>query len=180
MALRSTIHKVELEVSDLDRHYYATHTLTLARHPSETEERMMLRLLAFCLHADPALEFGRGLSTEDEPALWNRDPTGAIELWVEVGLPDEKLVRRALGRARRVLVLAYGERRVAPWWQQVGAAFEALDRLEVIVVNDEQCAALQALVARGMKLGVTLQEGHVWLADASHTVEITPRVLVRR
>jgi len=180
MALRSTIHKVELEVSDLDRHYYATHALTLARHPSETEERMMLRLLAFCLHAGPDLDFGRGLSAEDEPALWERDPTGAIELWVEVGLPDEKLVRRALGRARRVLVLAYGERRLTPWWQQVGAAFEALDRLEVLTVSDEQCLALQALVERGMKLSVTLQEGHLWLASASRTVEITPRVLVAR
>lgn len=179
MALRSTIHKVEIEVSDLDRHYYATHALTLARHPSETEERMMLRLLAFCLHADPALEFGRGLSTEDEPALWHRDPTGAIELWVEVGLPDEKLVRRALGRARRVLVLAYGERKRGPWWQQIGPALEPLARLEVITVSDAEAAALVSLVERGMKLGVTLQEGHIWLADATRSIELTPRVLLR-
>lgn len=179
MALRSTIHKVELEVSDLDRHYYATHELRLARHPSETEERMMLRLLAFCLHADPALEFGRGLSADDEPALWLRDPTGTIELWVEVGLPDEKLVRRALGRARRVMVLAYGERKLRPWWQQVGPAFTALERLEVITVSDAEAAELVALVARGMKLGVTLQEGHAWLADATRSLELVPRVLCR-
>ena len=179
MALRSTIHKLELEVSDLDRHYYATHALTLARHPSETEERMMMRLLAFCLHAGPELEFGRGLSTEDEPALWQRDPTGAIECWIEVGLPDEKLVRRALGRARRVQVLAYGERKLGPWWQQNASAMSGVERLEVITVSDAEAAALSGLVARSMKLGCTLQECHVWLADAERTVEIAPRVLSR-
>lgn len=179
MALRSTIHKLELEVSDLDRHYYATHNLTLARHPSETEERMMMRLLAFGLNADPDLDFGRGLSTEDEPALWQRDPTGTIELWVEVGLPDDKLVRRALGRARRVLVLAYGERKLGPWWQQNSAAMSGVDRLEVITVSDAEASAMSALVERSMKLGLTLQEGHVWLANAERTIEITPRCLSR-
>ncbi|MEG0820989.1 MAG: YaeQ family protein [Burkholderiaceae bacterium] len=179
MALRSTIHKVELEVSDLDRHYYATHSLTLARHPSETEERMMMRLLAFCLHASPDLDFGRGLSTDDEPALWERDPTGSIERWVEVGLPDEKLVRRALGRARRVLVLAYGERKLGPWWQQNSVAMSGVERLDVITVSDAEAAAMTALVERSMKLGVTLQEGHVWLASAARTVEIAPRCLSR-
>ena len=110
VALRSTIYRADLSVSDLDRQVYARHALTLARHPSETEERLMVRLLAFALHADEALEFGRGLSAEGEPDLIRRDPTGAVDLWIEVGLPDERDVRKACGRAREVAVLAYGAR----------------------------------------------------------------------
>ena len=105
MALRSTIHKAQLSVADLDRGYYADHALTLARHPSETEERLMVRVLAFALHADPALGFGRGLSSEDEPDLAISDDTGQLQLWIAVGLPDEKWLRKAAARAPRVVLL---------------------------------------------------------------------------
>jgi uncharacterized protein YaeQ len=117
MALKSTIFKAELSVADIDRGYYRDHILMIARHPSETDERMMVRLLAFALHADDALTFGRGLSTQDEPDVWRRDLTGAIEQWIDVGLPDEREVRKACGRAREVYVLAYGGRAVDLWWQ---------------------------------------------------------------
>jgi uncharacterized protein YaeQ len=102
MALKSTIFKIDLQVADMDRGYYADHALTIARHPSENDERMMARVLAFALHADDALAFGRGLSTDDEPDLWRRDLTGTVELWIDVGQPDEKLLRKAshvLGRS---------------------------------------------------------------------------------
>ena len=115
MALKATIFKAALQIADMDRGYYAEHPLTIARHPSETDERMMLRVLAFALHAGPGLAFGRGLSTDDEPDLWQRDLTGAIRLWIDVGLPDEKLVRRACGRADEVVVYAYG-RGADLWW----------------------------------------------------------------
>ena len=108
MALKATIFKVGLQVADMERGYYGDHALTVARHPSETDERMMLRVLAFALHAGPDLAFGKGLSTDDEPDLWQRDLTGAIALWIDVGQPDEKLLRRACGRAREVVVYAYG------------------------------------------------------------------------
>ena len=108
MALKSTIFKAELSIADIDRGYYRNHALTVARHPSETDERMMMRLLAFALHADDALEFGRGLSAEHEPDLWRRDLTGTVEQWIEVGLPEEREIRKACGRAREVHVLAYG------------------------------------------------------------------------
>ncbi len=117
MALKATIFKVELQVADMDRSYYGDHALTIARHPSETDERMMLRVLAFALHAGPDLAFGKGLSTDDEPDLWQRDLTGAIALWIDVGQPDEKLLRRACGRAREVVVYAYG-RGVDLWWDR--------------------------------------------------------------
>ena len=100
MALKSTIFKADLSVADIDRGYYRDHALTIARHPSETDERMMVRMLAFALHADDALEFGRGLSAVEEPDLWQRDLTGPIERWIDVVLPEEREVRQASGRTR--------------------------------------------------------------------------------
>ena len=123
MALKATIFKAALQIADMDRGYYADHALTIARHPSETDERMMLRVLAFALHAGPGLEFGKGLSTDDEPDLWQRDLTGRIRLWVDVGLPDEKLVRRGCGRADEVVIYAYG-RGAELWWERSRSALE--------------------------------------------------------
>src|SRR5690349_13995108 len=100
MALKSIIYKAELHVSDMDRNYFGQHSLTVAKHPSETEERMMVRVLAFACHAAERLEFGRGLSADDEPDLWQKDLTGSIQLWIDVGLPDEKLLRKACGRSK--------------------------------------------------------------------------------
>src|SRR5512135_3069811 len=131
MALRSTVYRADLTVSDLDRGVYGQHALTLARHPSETEERLMVRLLAFALHADETLAFGRGLSTEDEADLWQIDPTGVIERWIDVGLPDERDIRKACGRAREVVVLAYGARKVDAWWTDNAEALARLSNLRV-------------------------------------------------
>jgi len=174
MAQRATVYRADLTVSDLDRGVYSQHALTLARHPSETEERLMVRLLAFALHADDALEFGRGLSTEDEADLWQRDATGAIELWIDVGLPAEKDLRKACGRAREVVVLAYGARRVEQWWSDNAAALSRLANLQVLTLAAAETEALQALAARSMTLTCTVQDGHVWLADERTTVEVAP------
>jgi uncharacterized protein YaeQ len=174
MALRATVYRADLTVSDLDRGVYAQHALTLARHPSETEERLMVRLLAFALFADEALAFGRGLSAEDEADLWQRDATGTIELWIDVGLPADKDIRKACGRARAVVVLAYGERRVEQWWSDNAAALSRLANLQVLTLAAAETAALQALAARSMSLTCTVQDGHVWLADERTTVEIRP------
>jgi uncharacterized protein YaeQ len=165
MALRSTVYKAELGVADVDRGYYADHALTIARHPSETEERMMVRLVAFALNADEALAFGRGLSTDDEPDLWRRDLTGAIELWIDVGLPDEREVRKACGRARRVLVVAYGGQKAAIWWTQNAQALARCANLEVWSLPTEASAGLAALAARSMTLNCTVQDGHVWVGS---------------
>ena len=99
MALGATIYKATLDISDLDRGWYGSRSLTVARHPSETEERMMVRILAFCLYADEKLEFGRGLSAEDEPDLWETNDAGDIGRWIDVGNPDNKALRRAAGRS---------------------------------------------------------------------------------
>jgi uncharacterized protein YaeQ len=170
LALKSTIFKAELSVADIDRGYYRDHSLTLARHPSETDERMMARLLAFALHAHEALEFGRGLSAEEEPDLVRRDLTGAIEHWIEVGLPDEREVRKACGRARAVSVLAYGGRAVELWWEGARRTLERQERLAVDEVPAEASRALAAMAGRSMRLQVTIQEGHVVVTDGAESV----------
>lgn len=172
MALKSTIFKAELGVADIDRGYYRDHSLTLARHPSETDERMLVRLLAFALHANDALAFGRGLSAEDEPDLWQRDLTGAIERWINVGLPDEREVRKACGRAREVHVIAYGGRAAELWWQGARARLERQERLGVSEVPLSAGHALARMAARSMRLQVTIQEGQVIVADDATSVSM--------
>jgi uncharacterized protein YaeQ len=171
MALKSTIFKAALQVADMDRGYYADHALTIARHPSETDERMMLRVLAFALNAGSGLAFGNGLSAADEPDLWQRDLTGAIGLWIEVGQPDEKRVRRACGRAAQVVVYAYG-RGVALWWNRSRAALERMRNLSVLSVPVAASENLATLARRTMQLQCTIQEGHVWLGDGDQAVEV--------
>lgn len=177
MALKSTIFKASLSVADIDRGYYGEHALTIARHPSETDERMMVRVLAFALHADEALRFGHGLSAEDEPDLWRSDLTGAIEQWIEIGLPDERIVRKACGRAGEVRVLAYGGRAVELWWQGVHDKLDRQDRLAVSAVPAEASRALAQMAGRSMALQVTIQEGHVLVTDGATSVSVEPRVL---
>lgn len=140
----------------------------------------MLRLLAFALYADEGLAFGRGLSTEDEADLWLRDATGVIELWIDVGLPDERDIRKACGRARRVVVLAYGERRIQSWWKGLAPALERVDNLEVLSISDAAAAALARLTERAISVSCTIEDGHVWFATSSATLEIVPVKLAIR
>ncbi len=178
MALKSTIFKADLQIADMDRNYYQGHSLTLARHPSETDERMMVRLLAFALFADERLEFGRGLSADDEPALWRKDLTGAIELWIEVGLPDERVLRRACGRAQRVAVLCYGGRAADLWWNQNRDRLEKLGNLSVLNLPADATQALAGLARRSMSLQCTIQDGQAWLTDGVSTVLVVPARLI--
>lgn len=177
MALKSTIFKAELHVSDMDRSHYGSYNLTIARHPSETDERMMVRLLAFALLADERLSFCKGLSDEDEADLWQKDLTGAIELWVEVGLPDEKRLRRAAGRADRVVVLSYGGQAAQIWWQQNKVAFARIGNLTVLGLPEDQSQALAALASRSMNLTCTIQETQVWLNSGDQTLLLEPKAL---
>ena len=171
MALKSTIFKVDLQVADMDRHYYGDHSLTIARHPSENDERMMARVLAFALFAQEGLAFGNGLSTNDEPDIWKRDLTGAVELWIEVGQPDEKLVRKASHRSKAVVVLSFG--RVGEvWWSQNRGTLERLSNLRVLHLPADAVEQLVGLVQRTMRLQCTVQDGQIWLGDTEQSVQL--------
>jgi uncharacterized protein YaeQ len=176
MAQKATVFKAELQMSDLDRHYYQTHTLTLARHSSETDERMMVRLLAFALNADPALSFGNGLSTADEPDLWRRDLTGQITHWIDVGVPDPKLLRRAAGRSKRVTVYTYG-RGAEKWWGDHQGDLARLDNLSVAHLSAESTQALATLAERTMRIHCLIQDGQVSVSANDTNIEVGIDVL---
>lgn len=178
MALKSTVRKAQLQVSDMDRHHYATHALILAQHPSETEERLMVRLLAFALNADERLVFGKGLSSADEPDLWLKDYTGEIELWIEVGQPDEQRVRQAAGRARRVRVYCYGGRAADLWWQKAGPTLARSRNVEVFTIPAETAKAFGAWAGRSMELQCLIQDGAVQMIGEQGTLEFTPQLRV--
>lgn len=172
MAPNATIFKATLHIADMDRHYYEDHTVTLARHPSETDERMMVRLLAFALHAHEALAFGRGLSAEDEPALWQKDLTGAIDLWIEVGLPDEKSIRQACGRAKQVIIYSYGGRSADLWWEKSRSILSRGNNLTVINIPQDASRALAQLAQRSMDLHCNIQEEEISMGDGITVVPL--------
>jgi uncharacterized protein YaeQ len=183
MALKSTIFKAQLQLADMDRHVYADHALTIARHPSETDERMMMRVLAFALLAPAdtlrgALEFAKGLSDTDEPELWQKDLTGALVQWVEVGQPDERRLLKASGRAERVAVFAYGSS-AGLWWAPLAPRLSRADNIDVWQVAPAQSQALAALAERSMRLQVNVQDGVVWVDNGSASAEVTPQPLRR-
>ena len=177
MALKSTVFKADVQISNMDTHYYAQHSLTLAQHPSETEERLMVRLLAFMLHASERLEFGKGISNDDEAALWEKDLTDQVLLWIEVGTPDEKRVRKACHRSQRVVVYGYGGRTVSIWWQQNQKALERFDNLQVFSVSRECSEQLEKMCERTMQLQCTIQDGLVWVSNSNDTVQIEMETL---
>ncbi|WP_022981989.1 YaeQ family protein [Ideonella sp. B508-1] len=183
MALKSTVYKAQIQIADMDRSLYADHSLTLARHPSETDERMMMRLLAFALAvpADTdrgALEFAAGLSDTDEPDLWQKDLTGALVQWIEVGQPDDRRLAKACGRAEQVRIWAYGSS-TPIWWQSIAGKVARLSNLEVWQVPTEASRELAGLAARGMQLQITVQEGQIWVGNGNHSVALEPVALQR-
>jgi uncharacterized protein YaeQ len=172
MALKATIFKADLQIADMDRHYYASHALTLARHPSETDERMMVRLLAFALHAHEYLVFAKGISEADEPDAWQKDLTGAIDLWIDVGLPDEKRILKASGRANQVVIYTYGGHGANLWWNAISPKLARLKNLTVINLPLPVTQALAKLAQRNMQLSCTIEDGAVWLSSDAETVQV--------
>jgi uncharacterized protein YaeQ len=175
MAPKATVYKAELQVSDMDRHYYAEHQLTLAQHPSETDQRLMARLLAFALFADERLEFGRGLSTDEDPDLWRRSYTGEIEQWIDLGQPDESDVRKACGRAREVVLITYSGNGAEIWWNKNGAALARLKNLRVIDFDAASLDAATRLLQRTMRLTAMIQDGELQLISDGDSIAFTPR-----
>jgi len=177
VAQKSTVFKASLNVADLDRQHYADYALTVARHPSETDERMMLRLLAFALDASERLAFGRGISTADEPDLWCRSLGGEIELWVDLGTPEPERIRKACARARRVKLYCYGGRAVPVWWARHGKALARFDNLAVLEIPAAASGQLAGMAASNMALQCTIEGGEAWFSSAAGHVQVAPMVL---
>lgn len=176
MAQKATIYKVELSVSDMDRHYYETHKLTVAKHPSETDERLMVRLLAFALNAHEQLEMTKGLSTDDEPDIWQKSLSGELELWVALGLPSEKIIRQSCGKADAVAVYAYGGRVAEMWWEKIQNSTTRFEGLQVVNFAEEETGALARLADRSMKMQVNIQDGEVMVSVGDEIVYVSPVV----
>ncbi|MCD0501989.1 YaeQ family protein [Bordetella petrii] len=176
MALRATIYKADLHVADTDRHYYGSHALTVARHPSETDERMMVRLLAYALHAQEGLAFTKGLSDTDEPDLWLKDLTGSIDLWIEVGQPDERRILKACGRAGQVVVYCYGGHASSIWWEGVRGKLARARNLRVVNLPAGQTRELGVLAERSMQLHVNIQDSTAFVSAGQGQVTLEPEV----
>jgi len=172
MALKSTIYKANLQIADIDRSYYAEHNLTIAKHPSETEVRLMVRLIAFALFANESLTFGKGLSEDNEPDLWQKDLTDAIDLWIDVGLPDEREIRKACGRAKHVVTLLYGGKTADMWWSQNSRALLKLSNLTVI--NLPETDDLTKACTRNMNISCTIQDEQLLVSHDTGSFEIFP------
>lgn len=175
MAQKSTIYKVEVSVSDMDRHYYESHKLTVAKHPSETDERLMVRILAFALNAHENLEMTKGLSTDDEPDIWQKSLSGELDVWVALGLPSEKVLRQSCGKAKQVIVYCYGGRTAEMWWDKVKTSTTRFDNLKVVNLTEQDTRALADLASRSMQLQVNIQDGEVMASLESGTVYVTPQ-----
>ncbi len=176
MAIKSTIFKVELDVTDMDRNHYQDYQLTIARHPSENDERMMVRILAFALNAHEFLQFTKGLSSEDEPDIWQKSLSDEIDLWIDLGQPDEKRIRKACGRSKNVKLYTYQQRSSIAWWQQHQQKFERFENLSVINFSDDAVQAIGLMAKRAMRLQCAIQDGSLWLSDGEQAVEIQPTI----
>lgn len=176
MALKASIFKAELTVSDTDRHYYATHNLTIARHPSETNERMMLRLAAFAVHASDSLSFGKGISTDDEPDLWHVEPNSDITLWLDLGLPSTDRIRKACAKAITVSLWAYGsDRAFQPWWQKNESALQRFSHLNITRIDPAQSQTLAELAAPNMAIQAMISDGDIHLTIDNSSLSLTPQ-----
>ncbi len=178
MALKATIYKADLQLSDIDRGVYGDFPITIARHPSETDERLLIRLLAFALSV-PAdtdhgpLEFAKDLWEADEPGLWQKDFTGRIVHWIEVGQPDEKRLLRVSSRVDRVSVFSYSAS-TPTWWRGIETKLTRARNLTVWQIPADQSAALAALAQRSMQLNVTVQDGAIWMSAGERSIEVAP------
>ena len=177
MAQKATIYKVELSVSDMDRHYYETHKLTIAKHPSETDERMMVRLLAFALNAHEQLEMTKGISTDDEPDIWQKSLSDELELWIALGLPSETVVRQSCAKAQKGVIYTYGGRTADVWWDKIQNSTSRFDNLQVISLSEQATSELAGLADRSMKLQVNIQDGDVMVSVGDQIVYVTPTTL---
>ena len=169
MAQNSTIYKAKISIADIDRNYYADHQLTLACHPSETAERLMIRLLSFALNGDERLLPAAGMTDNDEPDFWLKDYTGIILLWIEIGQPDEKRILKACGRSDAVKIYTYNAKPEL-WWESIAAKVSKADNLTVTAIDPASAKALTVFAERSIDIQLTVQDGEIWVRNEQHEV----------
>jgi len=171
VAIKSTVFKIDLQITNLDREYYHTHLLTVARHPSETNERMFMRIIAFSLNASDALQFTKGISSDEEPDIWEKNLTDEITLWIELGQPDEKRIRQACGKAKSVIVYTYNARSSTIWWDQIRDKLGRFKNLSVVNLSMSNSSEIENMVERTLELQCTIQDGQVWLSKGEQMIQ---------
>lgn len=178
MALNSTIYKAILEIADMDRHYYKQHKLTIAKHPSETDERLMVRLLTFAMFAEDDLMFGKDISADDEATLYIKDLTGSIKLWIEIGQPDERIIRKACNKANKVILIIYG-RSPELWWKNNMNTLNLKNNLEIILLKSEETTTLANMADRSMNFTCTIEDGQILIINENSSVTLQPITLLK-
>lgn len=175
MAIKATVIKLDLTISDMDRDYYQQHTLTMAQHPSETDQRLILRTIAFTLFAREDLLFTKGLSEDSEPDLWQKNLIDDIELWIDLGQPDEKRIRKACHKAKQVIIVSYGDNAASMWWKATEKKAKGFDNLSIYHINSEQYETLGQLMQRHLVLNASIQDSELWLSNDQTSLHITPQ-----
>ena len=171
MAANATIYKTNLNIANMDTHYYAEHSLTLAKHPSENDLRLMVRLLAFVFNANEDLVFCKGISQDDEPDLWQKDLSGDIQLWIDLGQPDEKRIKKACGRSKKVIIYTYQEGIATSWFKQNQKLLNRFKNLSIVYLNI--VGEIQMLCERSMTLQANISDGELNLINEESSVSIT-------
>ncbi|MEN8727549.1 MAG: YaeQ family protein [Sulfurovum sp.] len=177
MATKATIYKTLLNIANMDSHYYADHNLTMAKHPSETDLRLMVRMVAFILNADDELVFCKGISQEDEPDLWQKSLDGEIKLWIDLGQPDEKRIKKACGRSDKVIIYTYQEGMASSWWKQIETSLTRFSNLQVIHLDID--GDIEELAKRAMSLQANISDNELTLIDEEHSVVIREKSWTR-
>jgi uncharacterized protein YaeQ len=173
MAIGSTVCKAELNIANIDTNYYETHEITIAKHPSETELRVMARLVAFIFNANERLVINQGVDNDDDPALWQKNYGGDVELWIDLAQVDEKRLRKACGRSEQVIVYLYNLGSATTWWKQNGGSYARFKNLSVRYINLD---GIEKLFSRTMRIQATITDGELSLNSDAGDFQITQEV----
>lgn len=176
MALKATIFKADISITDMDRNYYNDHNLTIARHPSENDARMMLRIITFIVNAHERLQFTKGLSDDDEPDLWQKSFSDEIELWIELGQPSDQRIKKGCNQSQQMMIYSYADNSFNAWWRKEKSRLQFRKNLSIFTLPQELATTLANAVQRSMQIQVTIQDRQMWLtiegAGTTESVEV--------
>ncbi|MCL9780071.1 YaeQ family protein [Vibrio sp. S4M6] len=171
MALKPTIYKFRIAVTDLNRDHYDNLNLTVAQHPSENNKRMLARVLAFCLNTGSSIAFTKGLSTVEEPDIWSHTLDNHIQLWIDVGEPDFERIKKASHKSEQVKIYTFNAKSDV-WWQQNQSQLTSLSKVEVYQFEHDSIEQLAQNLSRGMDLSVMVSEQSIFVDMDSGSFEI--------